>query len=166
MRTIRLPIKEAGNIVTNHRIFSNIKLLLVEFSVYDNYLSVVLSLFCYTLLHNIDLDACLIIDKNYESLLLHLENHNSLIEHSIRNVHTLLWSGNNKWLLTEQHSKILARLVTSANYRRTFSNGCRLVRRLLSAERVLVHAQWLRALGKNQLRRSKFRNDSGRNYHI
>ena len=63
MRTTRLPIKEAGNTVTNHRIFSNIKLLLVEFSVYDSYLSVVLSLFCYTLLRNIDLDACLIIDK-------------------------------------------------------------------------------------------------------
>ena len=90
MRTIRLPIKEAGNTVTNHRIFSNIKLLLVEFSVYDSYLSVVLSLFCYTLLHNIDLDACLIIDKNYESLLLHSDNHNSLIERSIRNVRTLL----------------------------------------------------------------------------
>ena len=62
MRTIRLTIKEAGNIVTDHRIFSNIKLVLVEFSVYGSYISVVLILCSYTLSSNIDLGACLIID--------------------------------------------------------------------------------------------------------
>ena len=45
---------------------------------YYSYLSVVLILLCHALLHNIDLDAYLIIHKNYESLFLYSEDHNFL----------------------------------------------------------------------------------------
>ena len=71
MRTIRLPIKGAEITVTNHRIFSNIKLLLVE-------VMCTTVIFLLSLLHDIDLDAYLIIDRNYEFLFLYSEDHNFL----------------------------------------------------------------------------------------
>ena len=123
MRTIRLPLKGTGNIVTNHRIFSNIKLLLVEFLCNDNYLSVVLSLLCHALSHYIDLDGCLIIDRNYGILFLYSEGHNFLDR--AFSLETFVLCCNS--VITISYSKILARPVTSAHCRRTSSNGCHLV---------------------------------------